>query len=564
MTKQKPCVLLMDEDVDTLEQLQTMLQREDCHVLIAADGNAALRLAQRTPPNLIVSDLLLAGLDGYEVWYRLRSQNKAAKLPVLLVSALSVPLPDTPWRPNANANWRFLAYDAYLPKPVDLRRFARVVKKLLNPNVADSIPGGPSVIAAIENPEIRHSVTSVLRQHEFEVEACVSLAQGKKLLQAMPPAVVLVDYQPDNPAVEEIIDAARNFASNTVIILLTDPTVEIAPDILIRCHGFLSPSLPPNQLVAAINQVLYLNSMCRRTDVLSLELLSANQDLHDARQTLQAQNEELQHINTQLRELDSLKEELTGMIVHDLKTPLSAILGTLNFLATDPDVTTSTIIGNLITGAMAAGNQMVRLTETLLEGQRLEHGHLEPDTEPFHFPTVIDVSVQQVAALVRMHKLTIEMDIDDDLPLAYADPHLCQRVLENLLDNAIKFSPRDATVNITANIKDELLLITVTDQGPGIPKEDQQTIFEQFAQLKKDQDEYHYSRGGFGLGLTFCHLAIQAMGGAIWVESDGLSGTKFLFTIPTFDEEASKQAMASREHERQAVRTAAKIVTTDD
>lgn len=543
MTDKKPCILLMDDDADTLEQLQSVLQRENYQILIAADGNAALRLAQRTPPDLVVSDLLLAGLDGHEVWHRLRTQNQSTHLPVLLVSALSVPPPDTPWRPHPNANWQLLTYDATLPKPVDLRRFTRLVKKLLNPNCKDPIPGGPSVMAVVETPETRHTISTVLRRHDFEVEVCDSVPEGMRLMQAVPPAVLLVEYQPQNPMIDRIINTTRKISANTVVILLAEASVEIEPLLLNCCHGFLVPSLPPVQLIASINQVLHLNSMCRRTDVLSTELLVANQNLLDAQHTLQAQNEELQHINSQLREIDSLKEELTGMIVHDLKTPLSAILGTLNFLATDPDVTDSAIIESLITGAMAAGNQMVRLTETLLDGQRLEHGHLEPDMEPFHLPTVVDVSIQQVAALTRMHKLTIETDFDEDIPLAYADPHLCQRILENLLDNAIKFSPRGGTVIISIHLQGDSLLVSVTDQGPGISKKDQQSIFEQFTQIKNKQDEHHHGRGGFGLGLTFCNLATQAMGGAIWVESDGVSGTKFLFTLPTFDEEASERAL---------------------
>jgi two-component system sensor histidine kinase KdpD len=224
------------------------------------------------------------------------------------------------------------------------------------------------------------------------------------------------------------------------------------------------------------------------------------------------------------------------MVIHDLKTPLSAILGAISFLSTDPDVILSPITENLLTGAMAAGNQMVRLTETLLESQRLEHGHLEPDSEPFHFPTIVDVSLKQLASLLTLHRVTVDVNLEPEhLPLAYADPHISQRILENLLDNAIKFSPRNGKITMEMVQEGNFLRISVSDQGPGIPKEDQQTIFEQFAQLKREDSSY--SRGGFGLGLTFCHLAAHAMGGTIWVESDGQSGTKFSFTIPIFVEQ---------------------------
>jgi signal transduction histidine kinase len=182
---------------------------------------------------------------------------------------------------------------------------------------------------------------------------------------------------------------------------------------------------------------------------------------------------------------------------------------------------------------MAAGNQMVRLTETLLERQRLEDGHLEPDNEPFHFPTVLDTSLQQVFPLLTLHRLTVQRILPDDLPLVFADPHVSQRILENLLDNAIKFSPREGEIIIRITDEQSFIKISIEDQGPGIPKEEQAAIFEQFTQLKSEENSW--SRGGFGLGLAFCQLATQAMGGTIWVESDGESGTKFLFTVPSYN-----------------------------
>jgi signal transduction histidine kinase len=188
----------------------------------------------------------------------------------------------------------------------------------------------------------------------------------------------------------------------------------------------------------------------------------------------------------------------------------------------------------LLTAATAAGNQMLRLTETLLEGQRLEDGHLKPDIEPIDVPTVIDVSLHQVSPLFTMNQLNIECLFSRELPLAYADPHLSQRVLENLLDNAIKFSPSGSTITVKVINDDHLITVSITDAGPGIPKDRQKDIFDRFAQIKNAASRT--TRRGFGLGLTFCNLAIQAMGGTIWVESDGESGTTFLFTLPIFED----------------------------
>ncbi|MEW5959507.1 MAG: ATP-binding protein [Chloroflexota bacterium] len=532
MTTQELSILLMDEDAEILEQLQTTLQREGYHVQVAVDGHAALRLARNTKPHLIVSDLLLAGLDGYEVWQILRSDKEMPPIPILIVSALAVPPPDTPWRPNPNAEWRLLTYEAFLPKPVDLRRLVRVANKLLYPETTQAIPGGPSVIVVIEDAEVQSALAGILAQHDFEVETPDSLDKALQLLTAVPPAVLIVDYRQNNAAANQIIAQSKKVAPNTVVILIVDPSQQIDSHLLRVCDGFIGLPLFPTQTVATLNQALDRCSMARRTALLSNQLITTNRDLVDTQHVLRAQNEELQHANIELRKLDSMKEMLTGMVVHDLRTPLAAIFGTLSYLTTDPDLDLSDTSEYLLTGAMAAAKQMVRLTETLLEGQRLEQGHFRPDKEPFDFEIVVDDSLSQVASLITIHQQKSEVQIPEELPLVYADPHLCQRILENLLDNAIKFSPRGGTVTVRAVADGNFIKVSIEDTGPGIPKERQAEIFEQFAQLKNSEEPS--GRGGFGLGLTFCQLAVQAMGGSIWVESDGQSGTTFIFTVPLY------------------------------
>ena len=96
----------MDEDAETLEQLQTALLRERYHVLAAVDGDAALRLATTANPDLIVSDLLLAGMDGYEVWKKLRADQSTRRIPILVTSALMIPNSNQPWRPTPDTDWQ--------------------------------------------------------------------------------------------------------------------------------------------------------------------------------------------------------------------------------------------------------------------------------------------------------------------------------------------------------------------------------------------------------------------------------------------------------------------------
>ncbi|MBN1221357.1 MAG: response regulator [Anaerolineae bacterium] len=530
----RPTVLLMDEDAETLEQLQTMLLRVQYHVLAAVDGHAALRLARTAKPDLIVSDLLLSSLDGYEVWRILRTDPETAHIPILVTSALTIPESNQPWRPTPDSEWQLLYYDAYLPKPIDLRRFMHVVEKLLLPEQAHDIPGGPSVILAIEDEKTGNQLAAILKGHDFGFTTTTSLSRALQLVRAVPPAALILDYRVPDETIRNTIIQINKLVPTTVIILLISPHTDFDKELLGYCDGLLTTPLHAVHTITSLNRVLELCGTRRRTRTLSTQLITATRNLRDIQQMLKAQNQELEYINARLRELDSLKEMFTSMIVHDLKSPLGAILGALNFLEGTPDDKPNPASHALITGATAAGNQMLRLIQTLLERQRLEDGHLKPDAEPFLFSHVVETCLQQISSLLTLHHLEIKKEIAADLPVVYADPHISQRIFENLLDNAIKFSPRNGTITIQIVPENDYIRVSIQDQGPGIPKEHQARIFDLFTQLENADS---VSRAGFGMGLTFCQLATQALDGTIWVESDGETGTTFLFTLPVYHED---------------------------
>jgi signal transduction histidine kinase len=524
----------MDQDADTLEQLNAILRREGYEVRAAADGYAALLLARASRPDLIVSDLLLAGLDGYEVWKMLRAEKEFENVPILVVSSLTLPPRNKPWRPTPQTGWQLLQYDAFLPKPLDLRRFLRVVQNLLAPGRDAGIPTGPSLVLAVQDPALQRRLVDFFAPEGFGLEVSDSLDQTLRLIQKIPPAALLLDYRTPSDEVLALARRIKKTVPYTTIILLVELDTEIIEDMEGSYDDLVCTSLQSKLMVSTINRILSLATMERRTNAISTGLMVTNRDLQLTRQTLEAQNEELAYTNTRLRELDSLKEMLTGMVVHDLKAPLGAVLSTLTFLITTPKVSLPENIEKLVVGSVAAGNQLLRLIETLLEGQRLEDGRMKPDLEPFDLSGLFQVSMQQIGPLLALHHLHANSILEKDPPLVYADQHISQRILENLLDNAIKFSPPHSTITLKAEPDNGFMRISVADQGPGISKEHQEEVFNRFVQLK--QGERHTSRAGFGLGLAFCQLATQAMGGSIWVESDGESGTTFTFTLPLYQE----------------------------
>lgn len=223
-----------------------------------------------------------------------------------------------------------------------------------------------------------------------------------------------------------------------------------------------------------------------------------------------------------LCETQRQQEELTNFIVHDLRSPIaSSITGLLTLQQTSfglPDHDRE-----MVDLALVANNQALSLVNSILDVAKLESGKMPVEIEPVELQSFMQECLQQVELWARGNGIKLEQEVVGER--AFFDPTLTSRVLVNLLSNALKFSPEGKTVTARAILSHGSIRFTVSDEGPGIPQEYADVIFEPFGQVRGTQ-------GGTGLGLTFCRLAVHAQGGRIWVESHLGKGTTMLFTIP--------------------------------
>jgi len=179
------------------------------------------------------------------------------------------------------------------------------------------------------------------------------------------------------------------------------------------------------------------------------------------------------------------------------------------------------------------------MTITLLDEQKLENGQLVFDIEAVDLSEIIDTCLTMMGPLFSIYEVTVQVQLPPDLPQLHADPIILQRILENLLDNAVKYSPTNEVVKVEARqMDDRQVQISIIDKGEGIPSEFRETIFEQFKQLENAKLQRRW--GGTGLGLTFCRLAVESMGGNIWVDSPDDAGSAFHFTVPIAPAEATE------------------------
>lgn len=243
---------------------------------------------------------------------------------------------------------------------------------------------------------------------------------------------------------------------------------------------------------------------------------------------LSRQVHDLESEKKRLEELQRLRQETSELIIHDLRNPLGAVSVALKMIDLVLPDEARRQNREILDIAQASCMRMQRLVDSLLEVSRMEEG----DTA-FVMGTVdlheLIAGLVQRTAILALPEISLSMAVEPDLPPVQADLDKIERVLTNLLDNAMKYSPDGGQVVVEAVEKDGCVQVAVSDSGPGIPADERERIFERFTQIPARRGE----RRGFGLGLTYCRLAVERHGGRIWVEpgKDG-QGSRFVFTLP--------------------------------
>ncbi|MBI5294026.1 MAG: GAF domain-containing protein [Chloroflexi bacterium] len=230
---------------------------------------------------------------------------------------------------------------------------------------------------------------------------------------------------------------------------------------------------------------------------------------------------------TARKELDALRDDMIAMIYHDLRSPLANIVSSLDMLKDmiPQDESTSA----MLTIALNSTGRIQRLVNSLLDINRLEAGQQIIDQQPIDPAALVDESITDVEPGATGRRQTIIKKMALGMPLISVDVDMVHRVLINLLENAIKYTPSEGQIEIGGRVENaDWVKMWVRDSGPGIPPSEQERIFEKFIRLRgKDK-----MPGGLGVGLAFCRLAVQGHGGRIWVESDLEKGAIFWLTLP--------------------------------
>lgn len=367
----------------------------------------------------------------------------------------------------------------------------------------------PKILVVDDNPENRALAQATLDDEGYQVLLASSGEEALRLFVAEDPDCVLLDVRMPGMDGFAVCAKIRELpgGAHTPIVFLTAQRDVDTFDRALRAGGddFLTKPVRPTELLVRVQAALKLWRM--------------STELREHYELVRRQRDDLMRLQLQ-------KERLTEFLVHDLKNPVGTMDLYAQLLLQDPELS-----GRSRSSARSIREEaraLLRLLLNLLDLSKSEEGLLQPQIDDVDLPALVTEVVQ--ALEVKAGNTGVQLEPSIGVPRARADRDLLRRVLENLVDNALRHAPRGSVIRIDARVGEDGVELRVTDAGPGVPPELQDKIFERFVQL--ESGERLVSRTGRGLGLAFCKVALEAHGGRIWIE-DGAPGAAFCVRLPS-------------------------------
>ena len=357
----------------------------------------------------------------------------------------------------------------------------------------------PNILIVDDTPANLQLLSGMLKDRGYRVRPVPSGQEALQAAQRIPPDLILLDINMPGMSGYEVCQRLKE-----------DPKLRDIPVLFISALSETAEKVK----AFSVGGVDYV------TKPFQIGEVDARVQTH---LELRRQKRALQESNERLTELERVRENLTHMIVHDLRSPLTAILLSLDLLDLQmPNLTPA--VSELLRAVRVNGALMTGMVTQLLDISRLEAGHMPIRKSECDLAALGQDVLNLLATSAGGRRLTMTTH---ERVVGFVDADLIRRVISNLLGNALKFTPNSGEIRLSVERRNADVRIEVADNGPGISTEDHQKIFEKFGQSKDGNRKL-----GTGLGLTFCKLAIEAHGGTIGVESGIGRGSVFWFVLP--------------------------------
>lgn len=359
------------------------------------------------------------------------------------------------------------------------------------------------ILVAEDSPTQALNLKYLLVKQGYNVEIANNGKQALKMIQQNPPDLFLLDVvmpELDGFDLCRFLKNSEKFSLIPVVLVtsLNDHESKIT-GLLCGADDFLSKPVDVAELQARVHSLL------------KIKLLT----------------DELQNNNIKLRKLDQLKDNLTHMIVHDLRNPLTAIYTSSQILEEMPNISKEE--QRKFSGTIYRNSQrMLTMINSLLDIAKMEANQMSLNITECDVLSIANEVGKEMLSVME-HKQINYLTNCEDSSIMNCDGELLRRIIANIVGNAVKFSPKEKTITVNILRKPATMLFEISDEGLGVSAEYREIIFEKFGQVDSRTDGKTFSTG---LGLTFCKMAVEAHGGKIGVKGEVDEGSVFWFELP--------------------------------
>lgn len=536
--KGKESILVVDDDLDFLKIIKRILENKNYEVDTAPSANEGICRLKERFYNAAILDISLPDADGTELLSRCLDIHPDI-IAIMLTGHSSVQ--------NAVQSLNRGAF-AYLEKPLDTETLLSVINRglekqrlvLENRSLMEELEQRNRITntllnvsqAVSESLDLQQIIDSSLEKVSYYTGIKVSfiylyendrlVLKGTHGLSLKQSEQMVKEIQKDSGIIWRIFKQAKPIIIDDFTDS-TDKNLEPLKKKTIQSFGGIPLSILGESIgvmgvvTSATHQEMTDNNIELLTGIArEITIAVRNAQLYEAASSAKA-----------LQELDNMRTEFLANVSHELRTPLAVIKGSANSLLQSDVIFDESTRQYFLQSIDKDADTLTRLVDDLLMMSRLEAEALEVKRKPYKLSEVIGTIQDRLDNLTVKHQLMI--NVPDDLPPVNIDDIRIGQVLTNLIENAVKFSDDNTSIRVEAENNGKDIIVSVTDQGSGIPTELHEKIFERFFQGNGSKAG---RRKGTGLGLSICRGIVEAHGGKIWVESQPDQGARFNFSLP--------------------------------
>jgi signal transduction histidine kinase/CheY-like chemotaxis protein len=548
-------ILIVSDSPTQCLLLQTALEEQGYKTTTAVDGLTALNCIYKDLPSLVVSDVVLPNLNGYQLCRLVKNDPHTTDVPFVLLTSLDEKV-DSFWGLEAGA-------DLYLKKQSDSVPIIQAIKQVLDERKAPGDGKMGSSLAQVFTPlfsgsDAQSRLAALLDQLLFKMTVRGAVRGAAREVY-------------DRPALHnkifELLGRMFDYGL-AVLVVQSEGNVEVVadaqtrltlPDIHKICEAYRGePAEGADQRKLRIDifdpekisdsalaftphsQASTEFEIDKKTrGVLALYSIQNKKYDEETRNILEIVGDELVLILRSLAkydELEQLKADFIAMLVHDLRSPLTTLIGFSDLLLANPQEKLSEWQQDRVTRMSRKSKDLLKLVNDMLDLSKYEAGHAKLELAEMDVKALLTQVSDDMTATAKEAGVNLSLDVKDVPAHIQADRRQLERVCINLVSNAIKFTPKDGNVSIHAQRQalvapvsasvPKFIEIRVVDTGTGIPEEGAAKLFSKYERAHNTQ----YS--GTGLGLAICKQVVEAHGGRIWLESQPGKGTTFTLLLP--------------------------------